>query len=215
MTSKRSEYGQSLGELKWSDARALARIHLAAFPGFFLSELGENFLVEFYRAYSKDPTAITAVLRDEVGNPLGAVVGTSEPAGFYSRLLKRRLPWFAAAAIGASLRNPKRIPRLVRALAYRGGAPDSGGDWALLASICVDPTLQGGGFGKRLAISWAQKAAARGETVAFLTTDARENESVNAFYRSLNWQLDSSYRTPEGREMNRYTIELGGAGPKL
>lgn len=86
------------GPLAGSDAKALAKIHREAFPDFFLSSLGESFLIQFYRGFARDSSAITVVVRDEQGIPRGAAVGTTEPAGFYRRLLKRRWPGFVAAS---------------------------------------------------------------------------------------------------------------------
>lgn len=203
-----SQNNRPTDTLLFEDAKLIAKLHIKAFPEFFLSSLGERFLTEFYRAYALDPTAVTAVARDPSGSPIGAVVGTIEPAGFYSRLLKRRLPWFASAAAGSALRHPRSIPRVIRALIYRGAAPENGKDWALLASVCVDPEIQGSGIGRRLTSDWLQEVSERGTRIAFLTTDAVENDSVNSFYQSQGWGVDSSYTTPEGRLMNRYVIQI-------
>lgn len=110
------------GTLARCDARALARVHRRGFPGFFLAELGEPFLRQLYLGYAADPTAITAVARAD-GRPVGAVLGTSAPAGFYGRLLRRRGPAFALAGARAALRDPRVLPRLVGAVRYRGDAP--------------------------------------------------------------------------------------------
>ncbi|WP_396119575.1 GNAT family N-acetyltransferase [Dietzia sp. B32] len=190
------------------DAKQLAKLHIRSFPDFFLSSLGERFLAEFYRAYATDPTAVTVVARDDSGTPIGAVVGTSEPAGFYSRLLRRRLFRFAFLAGISLLGQPRSAPRVIRGLAYRGEAPENGADWALLASLCVDPDLQGSGIGKHLTTDWLHRASLRGIQVAFLTTDAIGNDSVNAFYRSQGWRIDASYTTRQGRTMNRYVIDI-------
>ena len=203
-----SNHDQPADSLHPGDAEKLAELHKRAFPNFFLSSLGERFLAEFYRAYATDPTAVAVVARDASGAPVGAVVGTTEPAGFYSRLLKRRLLRFAFAAGPSLLRQPRSAPRLIRALAYRGDAPENGADWALLASICVDPDIQGSGIGKSLTTDWLHRASLLGIRVAFLTTDAIGNEPVNAFYRSQGWRIDATYTTREGRKMNRYVIEI-------
>ena len=39
-----------------ADAIPLAKMHRAAFPDFFLSRLGEPFLVQFYLGFVTDPT---------------------------------------------------------------------------------------------------------------------------------------------------------------
>ncbi|OFS15016.1 GNAT family N-acetyltransferase [Kytococcus sp. HMSC28H12] len=196
-------------ELRRADAPALARLHREAFPDFFLSSLGTPFLEQFYAGYAEDDTAICFVARDEAGAPVGAVTGTAEPAGFYKRLLRRRLAGFVLASARAALGNPRAVPRLVRAVAYRGDSPDVEGPHALLSSICVSPAVKGSGLGKQLAVAWVEEARARGVDRAFLTTDAVGNDAVNAFYQRLGWTLHDSYTTAQGRVMNRYEAPLG------
>ncbi|MBO3663525.1 GNAT family N-acetyltransferase [Microbacterium stercoris] len=203
-TSEASRLGESI---KHSDARALARLHRRAFPDFFLSQLGESFLVQFYRGYVNDPTAVVAVERDHRGEPIGVVVGSTEPEGFFGRLLRRRLLGFGLAAAGAALRRPAAIPRLLRAIRYRGDTP-SGSDGALLSSICVDPEARAGGVGSRLLSAWAARARELGATSAYLLTDAHENEAVNSFYVRNGWVLRDTVTTPEGRVLNRYARQL-------
>lgn len=190
-----------------SDARALAQLHRRAFPDFFLSQLGEPFLVQFYLGFASDPTAVVAVERNEHDEPIGVVVGSTEPSGFFGRLLRRRLFGFAFAAARAALKRPAAIPRLLRAVRYRGDAPgDSGG--ALLSSICVDPDARTTGVGSRLLSMWAVRAHEQGATVGYLLTDARENGAVNHFYVRNGWSLRDTVTTPEGRVLNRYELRL-------
>ena len=197
----------SLSRLRPTDVPALAALHRRALPTFFLSCLGEGFLAQFYRGFVGDGTAVTVVAHDGDGRPVGAVVGTTEPAGFFRRLLRRRWLGFGIAALGAVARRPSTIPRLLRAVTYRGGAA-SPSDGALLSSVCVDPTIQGRGLGRELIEAWEAEAARMGAARAFLTTDAEDNDAVNAFYRSRGWSLEDRFVTREGRAMNRYTKRL-------
>lgn len=192
-----------------ADVDAVARLHLTAFPGFFLSSLGPRFLTEFYRSFVTDRDGISVVARAGDGRLLGVAVGTTTPAGFFRRLLIRRGPWFAAAALRSALSEPSCIARLLRAVRYRGGVPTpvSG---ALLNSICVDPDERRLGVGAALLTAWSERARDMGAHSAFLTTDAAGNDAVNAFYRRARWSMAGSYPTPEGRQMNCYTIELAG-----
>jgi len=194
--------------LSKSDAEPLARLHQRAFPGFFLSRLGVRFLVQFYRGFVDDPTAVVAVLRDDAGSPKGVVVGTTRPERFFSRLLLRRLPGFMLASTQAALRDPRAVPRLASAIFYRGDAPEGSGG-ALLSSICLDTDQQGRGLGRELLDAWAVRAREMGAETAYLTTDAVDNEGVNRLYRKSGWHLVDQFSTPQGRLMNRYRRELG------
>lgn len=197
----------TLGPLTPADVRPLARLHRQAFPGFFLSTLGEPFLVQFYRGFLADASAVTVVARGADGSVHGAVVGTTQPGGFFGRLLKNRWPGFALASARAVVSNPKSAPRLLRAVRYRGDTP-AGGQSALLSSICVDPSMQGSGVGRQLVEAWTRELSSRGVDTATLTTDADDNDVVNRFYQARGWALVDSYTTRQGRSMNRYTKRL-------
>lgn len=190
-----------------SEARDLARLHLEAFPNFFMSSLGEPFLFQFYMGYRNDDTAVVSLLRDGHGKIVGIAVGTTHPSGFFRRLLSRRLLGFAAASAIAAVRNPSSVRRLVRGFFYRGDGPEGRGG-ALLSSIAVDPAYQGQGLGRRLLTNWVSEATRAGAETAFLTTDAADNQPVNHLYATSGWVLENSYVTPEGRCMNMYEIVL-------
>ncbi len=197
-----------LGPMEPADVPILARLHVDAFPGFFLSTLGEPFLVQMYCGFLSDPSAVCVVAHDADGEVLGAVVGTVQPVGFFSRLLKRRWPGFALASARAVIRNPAAAPRLLAAIRYRGG-PRAAGEGALLSSICVDRAARGTGVGRELITMWERLVADRGVHAASLTTDADNNSAVNGFYQSQGWELANTYLTNGGRSMNLYTKKLG------
>lgn len=200
--------------LRRTHVAAVAELHRHAFPDFFLTQLGSGFLREFYRGFLEDPTAVTAVLMDGTGRVRGAAVGTTEPAGFFKRLLKRRLAGFAGHSAAVAIRNPRHAPRLLRAVAYRGEVPDDLPGAALLSSICVDPALQGRGAGRLLLDAWTAQAQRQGASSAVLTTDADGNDSVNAFYRRLGWTVNDEYATPENRRMYRYVKAMNESVPE-
>lgn len=195
------------GPLRPADVAPAAALHRRAFPTFFLASLGEPFLAEFYRGFVGDRTAVTAAAHDQRGQVCGIAVGTVEPAGFFRRLLLRRWFWFAIAALRAVLASPEAVPRLLRAVVYRGGDSEEGSG-ALLSSICVDPDARGHRIGSNLLSAWTLEAAARGATRAFLTTDADGNDQTLRFYESAGWSRIGTFRTREGRRMYRYTVTL-------
>ncbi|QCX29043.1 GNAT family N-acetyltransferase [Nocardioides jishulii] len=189
--------------LEAGDVPACASLHQRAFPSFFLSQLGPRFLREFYRGFLGDPEAVALVAEDGSGGIAGVVVGTHAPAGFFSRLLKRRFVGFALASLLAVVRRPSSLPRLLRAVSYRGQVPIEVRG-ALLSSICVDPDGQGSGFGTQL-IRAFEREVDRQSGHAYLVTDRSDNEAANAFYQRNGWTLAGAYTTAEGRAMNCYT----------
>lgn len=192
-----------LRQLRKDDLREAARLHRSAFPQFFLSQLGEPFLREFYRGFLSEGS-ITAIARGEDGRMQGVVVGHIEPTGFFKRLVIRRWYAFAAASISLAVRRPSVIPRLVRALSFRGQGGHTEQAGALLTSICVAPQAESSGLGQTLLDCFKSSVIRLGGTRAFLTTDAENNQRVNDFYVKSGWTLQETFATPENRAMNCY-----------
>ena len=196
-------------ELSALHVASAVELHVHAFPDFFLTFLGRKFLRQLYLVYCADPTTIALVaVRASGGEILGTVIGPLEPASFYKRLLLKRWWRFGIAACGAVLRKPGIVPRLFRAVRYRGDEPTEGHKRALLASIAVSPAAQGLGVGKLLTQGFLSRARAAGLPGAFLTTDAEHNDAVNTFYQRQGWKLEGTFSTPEHRKMNRYVYDF-------
>jgi ribosomal protein S18 acetylase RimI-like enzyme len=196
-------------ELDERHVAPVVELHVHAFPDFFLTFLGRAFLRQLYLSYCHDPATIALVaMRENGGEILGAVIGPLQPGRFYKRLLLKRWWRFGLAACGAVLRKPAIVPRLLRAVRYRGDEPTGGGERALLASIAVSPAAQGLGVGKLLTQEFLARVQAAGLPGALLTTDAEQNDAVNAFYQRQGWKLEGFFTTPENRRMNRYVYDF-------
>jgi len=189
------------------DISRVVEIHLASFPGFFLTFLGARFLSLYYAGICTAPEGIAHVYVDDEGEPAGFVAGTSDPRGFYSRLLRRDWMRFSLASLAAMLRKPSIVPRIARGLLHPSRNPE-GKDVAGLFSIGVLPSLQGTGAGKKLVGTFLEEARCRGCGRAFLTTDRDDNDAVNVFYIKMGFRVELEYTTPEGRRMNEYWITL-------
>lgn len=199
--------GSPLVPMKHKYVPAVVQTHLASFPGFFLSFLGPRFLSLFYKGVCTAPEGIGFIYLNSYGNAAGFVAGSSNPRGFYKRLLKRDWLKFAFASAGAVIRKPSVIGRIARGLFHPGGNP-VGDDVAGLFSIGVLPELQGTGAGKKLVLAFLSEAHSRGCNRVFLTTDRDDNEAVNLFYQKLGFTIERHFVTPEGRRMNEYWIDL-------
>ncbi len=188
-----------------ADVHRLVEIHLAAFPGFFLSFLGPAFLRLFYgEAVALREICFVVTAEDAV---VGFVMGSVEPGGFFRKLLKRRIAGFAVAALPAIVRRPAAAVRVARALLKPKQAARAAGK-ATLMSLGVDPGVQGAGAGKKLVMAFLDEARRRGAVRVDLTTDKVENDRTNAFYRALGFAVASEIVTPEGRVLNEYEIDV-------
>jgi ribosomal protein S18 acetylase RimI-like enzyme len=190
-----------------SDLDMLVTIHLASFPGFFLTFLGQDFLALLYQNIQRDLDGIVLVA---AGNDRieGFVAGVTRQTGFYRRLVEKHKWAFASATLGAVLRRPTILPRVLRALRRPEDAQQAAAE-ACLMSIAVRPESQGRGIGKELVEAFCRELAERGAKAVCLTTDRDHNDGVNRFYQKLGFTVGRSYVTPEGRHMNEYVLSLG------
>lgn len=189
-----------------SDVPFIVNIHKASFLGFFLTFLGTVFLQEFYVATLTNPDGIGfvyvsgAIIR-------GFIIGSSHPSGLYRRLLRERWWRFALASVAPVIKRPSIIPRLLRAFSMPGQATHQHGRGTLM-SIAVLPQAQGQGIGKALLNTFLKEAALRNLSQVDLTTDSDNNEATNRFYQNLGFVCERTFKTPEGRNMNQYVIDL-------
>jgi ribosomal protein S18 acetylase RimI-like enzyme len=188
------------------DVPQVVLVHLESFQGFFLSFLGLNFLNQLYTSILEDPSGIAWVSENK-GIVVGFVAGTSQPAGFYRRLIERKWWRFGMASLGAFLRQPSILSRLLRVLKM----PDQnlpGEQCGILLSLAVLPEYQGNGIGKSLVLTFLNDTHSRGLEQLILTTDRNHNDRVNGFYQDLGFTIHRIFTTPESREMNEYLIQL-------
>ena len=188
------------------DCASVVRIHLRSFQGFFLSFLGPAFLSLLYLETITDPNGI-ALVSEQDKKIAGFVTGTTQPSGFYKRLMKRHLFGFFWASLKGFLRKPAILPLLLRAFGMPA-QPLPADNCATLMSIAVDPSMQGQGLGKSLVNAFVEEARSRGSEYINLTTDAAGNDATNLFYQSLGFELFRQYSTPEKRLMTEYLIKL-------
>ena len=109
----------TIAKLKSSDLDEIVKIHMEAFPDFFLTFLGPKFLEEFYRSFvnNNDGLGFTAFSEGKIA---GAVVGPLYPQGYFKKLLLRRFWAFILASITAICKKPTVIKRLFRAVFLPG-----------------------------------------------------------------------------------------------
>ncbi|MEA2338598.1 MAG: hypothetical protein QOE82_2605 [Thermoanaerobaculia bacterium] len=193
----------SIRPMHASDVDAVAALHQAAFPGFFLAFLGRRFLREIYRALMTDEEHIAFVASD--GDRIAGFVAGTNSSGFYRRAAKRYWLRFGLASVGALLRKPSIAARLVRAL-YAPPKPATKG--ALLMALAVDPGMKRSGLGRLLTHQFVEEARHRGLSAVVLTTDRFDNEAATAFYQSQGFEVARQYETPEGRAMTEYILHL-------
>lgn len=187
-------------------------IHLATFPGFFLSFLGPGFLARLYRGFIEhEKSELLAAVDDEHGELMGFAAYSTNLGGLYRHLLKTGLIPLAWYAFLAFLRRPSSLPRLLRALKQpkESARPE---EYAILSSIGTAPAYKRKGVGSALLTTIKDRLDYHQVAYLTLETDALNNDSGNAFYLSNGFALHGVRETPEGRKMNEYRYRPGEPG---
>jgi len=190
------------------DIEAIVHVHTVAFPGFFLTSLGDSFLQLVYRAFLEMDSGICIVAQD--GDRLrGVVAGAANPALFFATLRRRRGALFALVAAPRLLHNPLLLVRkCVWAFFYRGEQPAAMPKAGLLSSVAVSPEVSSRGIGQKLVDTFCRELRRHSVEHVYLITDQTDNEPVNGFYRKCGFHLVDTIERFEKRRMNRWAKSL-------
>lgn len=200
-----------------ADLPAVVRVHLATFPGFYLTDLGPAFLRAYYRLVLSHEGG--RILLAEVDGTVAAfVAGFRDPAGFYRRMSASK--WQLALPIAwGLLRNPALLMRTVRnVLRVRSAQREpalAGSDSCELSSMAVAPQHARNGLGARLASQFIADHRVIGVRKIRLTTDAENNDAAHRFYRSCGFEAIRTFEAAGGRWMCEYVLLLESQSESL
>ena len=185
-----------------ADIRKLSKLHTRAFPDFFLTQLGVGFLDALYKGYLSDERSGIIVAEDN-GRLAGFIAYSNDYPNFYKGLIKNHLFRFAFCSMGAALRHPSFIKRLLGAFKKSDSVVKSE-KYVELASICVEPKMGKKGIGSQLIDHLKEMVDFNKYAYINLETDAVNNDAVNRFYVKNGFKLARSFSSAEGRKMNEY-----------
>jgi ribosomal protein S18 acetylase RimI-like enzyme len=185
----------------FNDVGLIAELHKKAFSNFFLANLGYKFLVNFYKAILNDPNSINiGLFENEL--LIGFAVGSKRSKSFYKNLFIKNFIELSFSAVVPLISNPNNIVRLLTSLISFSKSNLDIIDDSVLLSICIDPNCSSKGFGKILLTEF-EKRAFKYSKIITLTTDADDNDYVNAFYSKNGYELNHSFYQGK-RKMNYY-----------
>jgi ribosomal protein S18 acetylase RimI-like enzyme len=188
---------------------AVVRVHMASFPGFFLTSLGPQFLRVLYSEILRSPNCEAFVGRHVHGTVCGFVVGVTNQTVLYARLARKKWWAFALCVVRPAVRRPGIMLRLLRAFRRPAWSRAAAAE-ALLMSIGVAPDWAGHGVGRQLVEVFLDAMRRRGVPAVSLITDRDGNDRINRFYQSLGFRVARTHVSPEGRWMNEYLKDLAG-----
>lgn len=183
------------------DIDSVARMHLSAFDGFFLSQLGYRFLCVMYRAFLKSSGSLFVVYEMQSGQLTGFAVGALQ--GQKDRWLAVRfLPQFLLAVAPAVLRHPTPVIKRLWARFFDADeSPQVPCGAAVLRSIGVLPSVRGAGVAASLLQAFEGVARSKGVDQVFLTTDEMNNERAQRFYERAGYRLVARFQQDRERGM--------------
>ncbi|MEI7885859.1 MAG: N-acetyltransferase [Actinomycetes bacterium] len=206
--------GVEVREARESDLAAVAALHVQAFPGSVLGELGVEAVRRSYKWQLTGPHDLTALVTASSGTVTGFLFGGVFRGSTIGFVKAER--WFLVTRVarhpGILLRSVgwKRITLGVRLLLRRSSpaVPEKPDDvprksFGVLA-IAVDPKTQGQGLGAILMREATKRAKAQGYVSMHLTVHPT-NTSAVAFYRSLGW---TEFNEANGTWVGRMTLSL-------
>jgi GNAT superfamily N-acetyltransferase len=184
----------------------VAKIHIAAFPNFFLTSLGYKVLCVFYDALLKDKATMgwAVVVEAKI---VGFFVASTYPSGLYSRIFKKHFFGFLFPLLVAFLKRPILLKRMLVSFASQKSHHTPDGSHPALLSICVDPSFSGKGVGTSMLHKLEDELRKTEQKGYYLTTDADNNESTNQFYLKNEFDLFASFQQGN-RKMNLYSKQL-------
>lgn len=187
-----------------SDLKVIVQIHIKAFPEFFLTFMGEKFLLALYKNFILNKFSICIVVEKD-SLIKGFAVGNLKPVDLFRKMLLKRGYIFLWHSFKTLFRDPVKVTkRIFYALSYRGECPEGYSNPALLSSIGVDPSEGSRGIGSHLIRAFCWEAFSKGSDVVYLTTDKYKNDPVNNFYIKNGFQLLDSIEQNKDRILNRY-----------
>ncbi|MCI9380190.1 MAG: GNAT family N-acetyltransferase [Dorea sp.] len=193
---------KELKKVNTDNIREISELHKRAFPSFFLTQLGEPFLQTLYSGYMEDMNSGIIVAEDD-NEIVGFIAYSNDYPQLYKGLIKKHLIKFAFCSLGAAIRHPSFIKRILGAF-KKSESVIKEEPYVELASICVDPKLENQGTGTELINYLKDIVDFNAYAYINLETDADGNDVVNKFYKKNGFKLARQYTTAEGRRMNEY-----------
>ena len=182
-------------------------IHLDAFRGFFLSELGKDFLFTYYNSVRKnDRGVLLGCFEDDI--LLGFCASTKLSSGFNSYLVKKNFFRFAKTGLLLLFRNPHALLHLFKNFTKMNSSISDEGKYAELLSIAVSTSAQGKGVGKLLLSQLEIVLKEMNIKQLSLTTDYDDNDKTLKFYKSLNYRELYDFIAYPERKMYRFIKNL-------
>lgn len=183
----------------------IAKLHIAVFPNFFLSTLGEKFLTTYYKVVLRHPETICLFAETESGEVCGYVLGRIKAKGYLKRIVKSAPITFCWEGVKLMFSRPASLLRLVKNLDKKRDDKQvkDNQDYAEIGLIGVMPEYKGLGIGRALFNEFIGMIKKQGVAKISLTTDAEKNDNTLAAYKAWGFEVLYLFTTYPSRKMYR------------
>ena len=198
----------SLRKMTKSDLDDVVKLHQQAFHGFFLVQMGPQYIKAYYNIVLAYEGSITYVYDGKSNILEGFVVGFVEPAAFYKKFTRSGLQLVYPILSGV-IHNPCLLFKVVESIRRVFSAASQSGKYIIdketaeLSSIAVGSSAKGNG--SILINAFVKEVWSRGLTNITLTTDHENNELVNNFYIKHGFTRNG-LEVRNGRKLWRYEL---------
>lgn len=190
-----------------SNIDEIVNVHNSAFPGFFLTELGESFLKLYYDSVLKSKSGILLECSED-GKVIGFCAACTESKGFNTNLIKENFSRFALEGIRLIFTKPKALIRLYNNLSKTSEEFKDNGEYAELMSIGVNNNIQSKGVGQALLHELEEILRSACIKKLSLTTDVSDNEKTLRFYSKSGFKPMYEFISYPSRKMYRLIKDL-------
>lgn len=194
-------------KVKHKELNQIVNIHILAFKGFFLTELGERFLKTYYNSIRNSKNGILIGYFED-NELLGFCATTLISKGFNKRIIIDNLFDYIRVSIELLFKNPKAILRLYKNLSKTTTEIEDNGEYAELLSIAISPNHQGKGIGNALILELEKILLEKDIKKLSLTTDFYNNTKTLEFYYTLGYKIMYEFITYPNRKMYRLIKSL-------
>lgn len=166
----------------------VVKIHKTSFDGFFLTCLGDDFLILYYETVLNNTNGIIlgAYLSDELA---GFCCASKISRGFNKTLIVDNLIQYSIIALKLIFTKPLALFRLYKNLTKKNPNLTDNGEYAELLSIAVNTDYQGAGIGKKIIEKLELELLKYNCSELSLTTDFYNNERTIKFYNGLGYEV--------------------------
>lgn len=189
------------------DIVTVVQIHQDAFDGFFLTELGSDFLKLYYESVVENVRGILLGCYKD-SQLVGFCAATTLSQGFNKKLVLDNITSFFCMALSLLFSKPDALIRLLKNFTKSNPSINDKGLYAELLSIGVLSNAQGLGIGKLLLFQLEKELSQKNCKKLSLTTDYYKNEKAIGFYKSLGYEILYDFVAYPKRKMYRLVKKL-------